>query len=289
MRRTPATFAQALAQLSERPTPALIWRNGDERVELSGRVLVNWVEKSASLLVDELDVESGQLITVSPRQHWRLVVLTLAALRVGAAVRFGENSADDAAVHAALEGHLNDGVPAEHVLAVASRPWPSRVRKMFRIRSSTSAPKSDHFRTRTWEWKHLRTAMMPCQRPESRTVSCWGSRASGVGGRGPHRVCAVEKRLERTCPVDHFGTALARRRCVADRKRVGCYAGCPGAGEGGPVVGRVRDQTDRLDSDGQFRLRSGWAGRPNRCESGMRRPSPGGPSRPCAAPRGSDR
>ncbi|MEX3599523.1 TIGR03089 family protein [Kocuria carniphila] len=120
MRRTPATFAQALAQLSERPTPALIWRNGDERVELSGRVLVNWVEKSASLLVDELDVESGQLITVSPRQHWRLVVLTLAALRVGASVRFGENSADDAAVHAALEGHLNDGVPPEHVLAVAS-------------------------------------------------------------------------------------------------------------------------------------------------------------------------
>lgn len=120
MRRTPATFAQALAQLSERPTPALIWRDGDERVELSGRVLVNWVEKSASLLVDELDVESGQLITISPRQHWRLVALTLAALRVGASVRFSEDSADDAAVHAVLEGHLDPGVPAEHVLAVAA-------------------------------------------------------------------------------------------------------------------------------------------------------------------------
>lgn len=120
MRRTPATFAQALEQLSERPTPALIWRDGAERVELSGRVLVNWVEKSASLLVDELDVESGQLITISPRQHWRLVVLTLAALRVGASVRFGENSADDAAVHAALEGHFNADVPAENVLAVAT-------------------------------------------------------------------------------------------------------------------------------------------------------------------------
>lgn len=120
MRRTPATLAQALEQLSERPTPALIWRDGAERVELSGRVLVNWVEKSASLLVDELDVESGQLITISPRQHWRLVVLTLAALRVGASVRFGENSADDAAVHAALEGHFNADVPAENVLAVAT-------------------------------------------------------------------------------------------------------------------------------------------------------------------------
>ena len=120
MRRTPATLSQALAQLSQRPTPALVWRDGHERVELSGRVLVNWVEKSASLLVDELDVESGQLITVSPRRHWRLVVLTLAALRVGAAVHFSETSADDAAVHAELEAHLDTGVAADHVLAVAA-------------------------------------------------------------------------------------------------------------------------------------------------------------------------
>ncbi|GAA4696765.1 hypothetical protein GCM10025781_13330 [Kocuria gwangalliensis] len=120
MRRTPATFAQALEHISERPTPALIWRDGPERVELSGRVLVNWVEKSASLLVDELDVESGQLITVSALPHWRLVVLTLAALRVGAAVRVTGNSADDAAVHAELEAHLDVNVPAKHVLAVAS-------------------------------------------------------------------------------------------------------------------------------------------------------------------------
>ena len=106
MRRTPTTFAQALEHISERPTPALIWRDGSERVELSGRVLVKWVEKSASLLVDELDVESGQLITVSALPHWRLVVLTLAALRIGAAVRVTDNSADDAAVHAELEAHL---------------------------------------------------------------------------------------------------------------------------------------------------------------------------------------
>lgn len=120
MRRTPATFAQALEHISERPTPALIWRDGSERVELSGRVLVNWIEKSASLLVDELDVESGQLITVSALPHWRLVVLTLAALRVGTAVRFTGNCADDAAVHAELEAHLDVDVPAEHILAVAS-------------------------------------------------------------------------------------------------------------------------------------------------------------------------
>ncbi|MBD2765209.1 hypothetical protein IEE91_08445 [Kocuria sp. cx-455] len=120
MRRTPATFAQALEHLSARPTPALIWRDGSERVELSGRVLVNWVEKSASLLVDELDVESGQLITVSAQPHWRLVVLTLAALRVGAAVRITGKSAADAAVHAELEAHLDIKIPAQQILAVAS-------------------------------------------------------------------------------------------------------------------------------------------------------------------------
>ena len=120
MRRTPATLSQALAQLSERPTPALIWRDGAERVELSGRVLVNWIEKTAGLLVDELDVESGALVTVSPRCHWRLVVLGLAALRVGASVRFSRTSHDDAAVHAELEAHLDTDVPAEHILAVAT-------------------------------------------------------------------------------------------------------------------------------------------------------------------------
>lgn len=119
MGRTPDTFPRALARLAERSTPALIWRDGAERVELSGRVLVNWVEKAAGLLVDELDVAAGDPVTVSPRPHWRLVVLALAALRVGATVRFTATPGADAAVHAELESHLGPDVPPGTLLAVA--------------------------------------------------------------------------------------------------------------------------------------------------------------------------
>lgn len=119
MGRTPDTFPRALARLAERSTPALIWRHGTERVELSGRVLVNWIEKAAGLLVDELDVAAGDLVTVSPRPHWRLVVLALAALRVGATVRFTSAPNADAAVHAELESSLDPDLPAETLLAVA--------------------------------------------------------------------------------------------------------------------------------------------------------------------------
>ncbi|WNB87787.1 TIGR03089 family protein [Glutamicibacter protophormiae] len=108
MGRTPNDLAGALAAVSERPTPALVWRDGAERVELSGRVLVNWVEKSAGLLVDELDVTAGDTIRISPAPHWRLVVLSLAALRVGARVEFAADA--DAVLHARLEGHDDDAV-----------------------------------------------------------------------------------------------------------------------------------------------------------------------------------
>ena len=119
MGRTPDSLPRALTRLAQRSTPALIWRDGAERVELSGRVLVNWVEKAAGLLVEELEVVSGDLVTVSPRPHWRLVVLALAALRIGATVRFTTASSADAAVHAELESHLDADVPAGTLLAVA--------------------------------------------------------------------------------------------------------------------------------------------------------------------------
>ncbi|QMS56642.1 MULTISPECIES: TIGR03089 family protein [Kocuria] len=115
MGRTPNDLAGALAAVSERPTPALVWRDGAERVELSGRVLVNWVEKSAGLLVDELDVTAGDTIRISPAPHWRLVVLSLAALRVGARVEFAADA--DAVLHAHLEGHDDDASGTELVVA----------------------------------------------------------------------------------------------------------------------------------------------------------------------------
>lgn len=119
MGRTPRDLAEALEALSQRPTPALVWRSGAERVELSGRVLVNWVEKSAGLLAEELDVASGNRVSVSPVPHWRLVVIALAALRVGARVQFTHHPDGKTAVHAHLETHPDHDAAAQVLLTVA--------------------------------------------------------------------------------------------------------------------------------------------------------------------------
>ncbi|RLY92254.1 hypothetical protein CWC38_11125 [Kocuria tytonicola] len=119
MGRTPRDLAQALGTIARRPTPALVWRDGPERVELSGRVLVNWVEKAAGLLVDELDVTASDLVTVSPVPHWRLVVIALAALRAGARVEFTHHPEPDSVVHAQLETAPDDDAAAQLLLVVA--------------------------------------------------------------------------------------------------------------------------------------------------------------------------
>jgi uncharacterized protein (TIGR03089 family) len=75
-----------LTRLSSQSRPCLTWYSEDERVELSGHVLDNWVTKTAHLLVDELDVGPGRRVLVDLPAHWRGLVWTLAALRVGATV-----------------------------------------------------------------------------------------------------------------------------------------------------------------------------------------------------------
>jgi uncharacterized protein (TIGR03089 family) len=58
-----------------------------ERIELSGRVLANWVAKGANLLVDDLDVGTGDVVTLDLPAHWRLLCWAGAAWAAGAMVR----------------------------------------------------------------------------------------------------------------------------------------------------------------------------------------------------------
>lgn len=69
-----------------------------ERVELSTKVLVNWVSKAANLLIEEFDVAPGDRIgIVLPAAHWRTTYWCLAAWSVGAAVTFVDSDAAGAA------------------------------------------------------------------------------------------------------------------------------------------------------------------------------------------------
>jgi uncharacterized protein (TIGR03089 family) len=81
--------------------PRLTWYGPDgERVELSARVLDNWVAKTANLLVEELDAEPGTTVRLDLPPHWRTAVWALAAWAVG-----GELVDDDADVVVTVGGH----------------------------------------------------------------------------------------------------------------------------------------------------------------------------------------
>lgn len=67
--------------------PRVTWYGpAGERVELSGKVLDNWVAKTANLLVDELDAGPGTQVVLDLPAHWRTLVWLLATWSVGARV-----------------------------------------------------------------------------------------------------------------------------------------------------------------------------------------------------------
>lgn len=91
---TPAGLIAALAT-SDPTRPRLTWYDEapgptqGERIELSGRVLTNWVAKAANLLRDELDIGPGSLVAVDLPGHWRTAYWLLASWSVGARVETG--------------------------------------------------------------------------------------------------------------------------------------------------------------------------------------------------------
>lgn len=65
-------------------SPRLTWYGPDsERVELSGRVLDNWVAKTGNLLQDELDAEPGMRLGLDLPAHWKSLIWGLAAWQLG--------------------------------------------------------------------------------------------------------------------------------------------------------------------------------------------------------------
>ncbi|VTY05797.1 TIGR03089 family protein [Rothia mucilaginosa] len=115
----PASLNRFFETLSSIQTPALIWYSDDgERIELSGRVLMNWVNKAANLLIEECDLTADEAFDLQAPLHWRPLVVGLAALRVGVTLNQDEPLA--AAVCTEQDAHfVND--PA-YLLAVDRAP-----------------------------------------------------------------------------------------------------------------------------------------------------------------------
>lgn len=122
------TFAALLTDLTRhdpgRPLVTFYDTTTGERVELSVTTYANWVAKTASLFVDELDLERGDTVLVDLPTHWLGPVFLGAAWTAGLTVRFpGDDDSLDAVVcgPAALADRagLAQRIP---VVATALRP-----------------------------------------------------------------------------------------------------------------------------------------------------------------------
>ncbi len=75
------------ALLTDPGKPRLTWYDSEgQRVELSGAVLDNWANKTANLLVDEVDAGPGTRVGLDLPMHWRTVCWAVGIWRTGACV-----------------------------------------------------------------------------------------------------------------------------------------------------------------------------------------------------------
>jgi uncharacterized protein (TIGR03089 family) len=104
--------------LTDPGRPRVTWYGpADERVELSGKVLLNWVSKTANLLVDELDAEPTTTVGLALPAHWRTITWLLATWAVGGHVVVAPTGPVDVLVTA--DPAAGDAARAGHVVAVA--------------------------------------------------------------------------------------------------------------------------------------------------------------------------
>jgi uncharacterized protein (TIGR03089 family) len=125
----PAANLMTALRSGHSTSPRLTWYGPDsERVELSGRVLDNWVAKTSNLLQDELDAEPGMAIRLDLPAHWKSFVWALAAWQLGMEVVFNDTAADLLVTDTPDDGARGgfDAVVAVPLAALAMR-WPGEL------------------------------------------------------------------------------------------------------------------------------------------------------------------
>ena len=106
---TPAELLRALVDADPGRPRITVYDDTDsptrgERIELSARVLANWVAKAANLLRDELDVEVGSVVRLDLPPHWRTLYWALATWSVGGCVEVPRHRGSDAVAAPAASG-----------------------------------------------------------------------------------------------------------------------------------------------------------------------------------------
>jgi uncharacterized protein (TIGR03089 family) len=94
-----AMFAAAIAVDPTRPQLTFYDDRTDERTELSGATLANWISKTSNMIVDECGLGVGNRAAVGAPPHWQTAAILLACWNVGLAVATGPEPADVAFVY----------------------------------------------------------------------------------------------------------------------------------------------------------------------------------------------
>ena len=148
-------------------SPRLTWYGPDsERVELSGRVLDNWVAKTSNLLQDELDAEPGMRLRLDLPAHWKSMIWALAAWQLGMETVFDGGEAELlATADPAPDRRRERSTPSS---PWRCRRWPCGGRASCLPESSTTPPRSAPTATFLWRtWTRQRPAA-PCGPPTGR-------------------------------------------------------------------------------------------------------------------------
>ena len=118
--KQPSDVADVLALLTRDPgRPRVTWYGIDERIELSGAVLANWVAKVTNLLVEEFDTGPGVRVELDLPAHWRTLVWALGIWRTGACVGADRTPGGANAAPVVVTDRPRAHPQATHLIAVA--------------------------------------------------------------------------------------------------------------------------------------------------------------------------
>ncbi|MBA2769077.1 MAG: TIGR03089 family protein [Sporichthyaceae bacterium] len=119
---TPADLLdRAVASEPSRPLLTAYDDATDERIELSVLTFATWVAKTANLLRDELDVQSGSSLRLRLPLHWQAAVWLQAAWALGLVVDLDGRDGVDVAV-VAHGSPDRDSTGADHVVSLGLGP-----------------------------------------------------------------------------------------------------------------------------------------------------------------------
>lgn len=126
MTENPVPSILSTLRTAQATSPALIWYGPDsERVELSGKVLDNWVAKTSNFLLEELDAEPDTVVELDLPVHWKTLVWALASWQAGCSIAL---SADSGAAVRVTSKEPGPRTPGELVVAAAlpalALSWP---------------------------------------------------------------------------------------------------------------------------------------------------------------------